>query len=593
MGKEHLTFRPVGSEALRQHRVSGECRELHVAVWANNCHSQPITNPSAAQGQGKAAQRRSTTFDRRSNHRARQPKRVVKRTSFADPSTPSPRFEIISQHPRDDSSALGGVTACQQLSPSPPGNRSTGSVGYVRDTESGHLYNRPGPHSCMKSLRDGHKEWKLPPDRYRLANNLSDLASKSTGTKGPYQCFTGERFENLLPVPSGSANQSKNRNHHLLHIPAEMDRLNHPRQYFVGKIRPGDKNKQRPCSRLAISQPTHCWRNPRDPAPNQYFKGILDSPTGKSTDRRRRSPVKNFLREATVHHSYCREPFTRPGSGRYDLMTGMPPPVPPRVAKPIREKTRENFSYNFAWNPHRQPDHLLMHTVNIPIRRRRRGRNMKVAFGSGSARFKGQAYIPIGAMTTAISSVRKDSSTGSEIPSPLGGGARAKEVPGAEDEEDKTDLLIDLRKTPTKYFIIPKRGHQRRLSQIVDLQRTSGVAETTKRSSSTRISRIILPDEIALPTIEESPVQDQEEQIEIIEELPVSVTEPAGEVLNNDNSEDVAEPPMSEQPDQVEQVEKEIEAPETVEEQPHQDEPAKIESAEKLPSSENEPTNES
>ncbi|XP_055589168.1 transforming growth factor beta-1-induced transcript 1 protein-like [Uranotaenia lowii] len=87
--QEHPTFKPVGSEALRQHRVSGECRELHVAVWANYCHSQPFANPSAAQGQGKAAQRRSTTFDRRSNHRARQPNHVLVRASFAVPSTPS------------------------------------------------------------------------------------------------------------------------------------------------------------------------------------------------------------------------------------------------------------------------------------------------------------------------------------------------------------------------------------------------------------------------------------------------------------------------------------------------------------------------
>ncbi|XP_021706385.1 uncharacterized protein LOC110678099 [Aedes aegypti] len=286
-----------------------------------------------------------------------------------------------------------------------------------RKQQAQHVRGNPFKSPCPKSLRNGHKEWTLAPNRYRLANNISDTASKSTGTKGPYQCFTGERFTSIPRVVIQRSREGSRGEELATSLPAEMDRLGHPKRYFVGKIRPGDKNKQQTYSRLALSQPTLCWRNPLEPGPNHYFKGIFDIPPKKvppiMTGRcQQRLHVKQLIAgpSATpgvpsVHHSYCAEPFRRPPPGRYQLPSSIPIPKPLLSIAPRRRNvppTRYDFSYNFAWNPYRQPSTVLMHTVDIPVRRRKRGRNMKVAFGSATARFKDEEFFPIGALKSVL-----------------------------------------------------------------------------------------------------------------------------------------------------------------------------------------------
>lgn len=139
----------------------------------------------------------------------------------------------------------------------------------------------------------------------------------------------------------------------------------------------GDKATERPCSRLALSTATLCWRNPADPGPDRYFKGIFDdiAPNGATTptDPQQASPP------TANRHSYCSEPFRRPPPGRYDLCRGL---VPVNVAPPRRLRRLE-MTLNASWKPFRQVATLRMHTVDILKRRRKRGRNMKVSFGWG------------------------------------------------------------------------------------------------------------------------------------------------------------------------------------------------------------------
>ncbi|XP_062564972.1 uncharacterized protein LOC134227472 [Armigeres subalbatus] len=373
----------------------------------------------------------------------------------------------------------------------------------------------PFKRGCPKSLRNGHKEWSLAPNRYRLANNISDYANKSTGTKGLYQCFTGERF---APFP-GEALQKKNRKGSEVgfhdralesKLPAEMDRLGHPMRYFVGKIRPGDKNTQRASSRLALAQPTFCWRNPHEPGPNHYFKGIFDIPPKKAPPIvigrcQQRIRVKQLIAgpsvpgAASVHHSYCVEPFLRPPPGRYQLPVSipMPKPVLPDIQPRPSATHQYDFSYNFAWNPYRQPATLLMHTVNIPVRRQRRGRNMKVAFGSATARFKDREFYPIGALKYVF---RKDArptkkeSTGEGV-------VNQKNMLQNVVTVGETKSSANLCRTPTKLFVIPRKHQTKRILSVPDLgtvipgetdQRTRQSSLAERKLSSTTM--VTVPD---------------------------------------------------------------------------------------------------
>ncbi|XP_058453020.1 uncharacterized protein LOC131431362 [Malaya genurostris] len=320
---------------------------------------------------------------------------------------------------------------------------------------------------CPKSLRNCHKEWMLPPNRYRLGGNISDLAIKSTGSKGPYQCFTGERF---TQVTTGSDSQPNMAKFEDCKIPAEMNKLAHPKRYFVGKIRPGDRNKQRPCSRLALSQATLCWRNPAEPGPNCYFKGIFDIAKVGCNERSKAQPKAPLPALAFIRHSYCTDRFRRPPPGRYQLSTRVPPLLPPRSID-SSPPPRLELTFNPYWNPYRQAATLRMHTVDIPVRRRRkRGRNMKVAFGSGSARFKDQEFFPIGALKSILLPKEGDGvnrpiaktvavGTPPKLPSKTAGVASS--VAG-----EKTDPLADFNRTRTKLFVIPRRDQTRLISHV-------------------------------------------------------------------------------------------------------------------------------
>ncbi|XP_062713056.1 uncharacterized protein LOC109411980 [Aedes albopictus] len=373
---------------------------------------------------------------------------------------------------------------------------------------SEHVHSNPSKSRCPKSLRNGHKDWTLAPNRYRLANNISDSASKSTGTKGPYQCFTGERFSLISRVAATHGGPYRNEELGGISLPAEMDRLGHPKRYFVGKIRPGDKNKQRAYSRLALSQPTLCWRNPLEPGPNHYFKGIFDIPpkkvppivTGHCQQRlRMKQLIAGPLLPPTpsVHHSYCAEPFRRPPPGRYQLPTSIPMPKPALSIAPHRRRiavpARYDFSYNFAWNPYRQPATLLMHTVDIPVRRRKRGRNMKVAFGSATARFKDQEFFPIGALKSVLPKDAK------KRPNRAAGGANQKIVSTAAVVAEKTGMAADtVEKTPsanlgrtrTKLFVIPRKHQTKWIPSMPDVVVVAATVPNGTDQSASRESSV-------------------------------------------------------------------------------------------------------
>ncbi|XP_039443377.1 uncharacterized protein LOC120423580 isoform X2 [Culex pipiens pallens] len=351
---------------------------------------------------------------------------------------------------------------------------------------------------CQKSLRNGHKEWTLPPNRYRLGGNISDSASKSTG----------DRFPTVVPgVSGGTPGLQPGEELYYEQIPREMDKLAQPRRYFVGKIRPGDKATERPCSRLALSTATLCWRNPADPGPDRYFKGIFDIALPKLVATTTADPP------TTVRHSYCAEPFRRPPPGRYDLTVcrGL---VPLNVAPPRQRRLRRRLemTLNASWKPFRQVATLRMHTVDIPKRRRKRGRNMKVAFGSSTARFKDQDFFPIGALQSTIPSQhqhrrprRKSAQSAStEGPNPNQNHRSSTNFTADEEEPTTAVQLATLDRTRTKLFIVPRRYQTvaalARLLQVPPSTQVRG--ETKMRTSRVKIEPADVDVEGNGPTME-------------------------------------------------------------------------------------------
>uniref|UniRef100_A0A182VRE5 Uncharacterized protein n=1 Tax=Anopheles minimus TaxID=112268 RepID=A0A182VRE5_9DIPT len=125
----------------------------------------------------------------------------------------------------------------------------------INQPQSGVLRRRCNAHRagwphCPKPLRDGHKEWSLPPGRYRLGGSIADLANRSTGIKGRNGHPTKGRHPSNQPrvKPSlhdkfGATGNAELRDLQLdtlsaINLPAEMNKLLHPSKYFVGKIRP-------------------------------------------------------------------------------------------------------------------------------------------------------------------------------------------------------------------------------------------------------------------------------------------------------------------------------------------------------------------
>uniref|UniRef100_A0A904A3F2 Uncharacterized protein n=1 Tax=Anopheles quadriannulatus TaxID=34691 RepID=A0A904A3F2_ANOQN len=268
--------------------------------------------------------------------------------------------------------------------PQPP----SGSAGHARRRCSTHRFAWP---DCPRPLRDGRKEWCLPPGRYRLGGSLADLANQSTGggskavrdgpTKGGFGCggATGPNSSQRHPVDINTIN-----------LPAEMNKLLHPRKYFVGKIRPGDRMTDRPTLRLALSEPTVCYRDPNHPGPGNYDpeKAQLPSPPGQTVSKQR--PLSPCC---YTYDLYCRESFFRPPPGRYDIRDALPP-LASDQSQPITVQPIPPIRYGKAT--------IRLNSIDIPVRPRKGRRNMKVAFLSGTARFRDRDFMPIGGLGKAM-----------------------------------------------------------------------------------------------------------------------------------------------------------------------------------------------
>lgn len=112
---------------------------------------------------------------------------------------------------------------------------------------------------------------QLPPTRYTVpGRDLSDIINRRTGTRGPYDCFTGARNDSSLygfqtvPKHEGSATM-------FYDIAGEIERLLHPRNYFRMKIRAGSRAKLIASSRFMLTDLALCPRNPAHPGPASFY----------------------------------------------------------------------------------------------------------------------------------------------------------------------------------------------------------------------------------------------------------------------------------------------------------------------------------
>uniref|UniRef100_A0A182UJH6 Uncharacterized protein n=1 Tax=Anopheles melas TaxID=34690 RepID=A0A182UJH6_9DIPT len=174
-----------------------------------------------------------------------------------------------------------------------------------------------------------------------------------------------------------------------INLPAEMNKLLHPRKYFVGKIRPGDRMTDRRTLRLALSEPTVCYRDPNHPGPGNYdpAKPQLPSHPGQTVSKQRPLPPCCY-----TYDLYCREPFFRPPPGRYDIRDALPPHASDQ-SQPITVQPIPPIRYGKAT--------IRLNSIDIPVRPRKGRRNMKVAFLSGTARFRDRDFMPIGGLGKA------------------------------------------------------------------------------------------------------------------------------------------------------------------------------------------------
>uniref|UniRef100_A0A182SIQ4 Uncharacterized protein n=1 Tax=Anopheles maculatus TaxID=74869 RepID=A0A182SIQ4_9DIPT len=174
----------------------------------------------------------------------------------------------------------------------------------------------------------------------------------------------------------------------------------------------------RPTLRLAISELTVCRRDPNHPGPGHYHP-----------EQQTRVPVGKNIHPSPAcccytYDQYCREPFFRPPAGRYDIRDALPP-IPAghiryrseQIRIPIQSsssKPHEGDTADAAGPaaPVRRKVTLRLNSINIPVRPRKGRRNMKVAFMSGSARFRDRDFFPIGGLGKATT--RKQQSTTSK-----------------------------------------------------------------------------------------------------------------------------------------------------------------------------------
>uniref|UniRef100_A0A182M823 Uncharacterized protein n=1 Tax=Anopheles culicifacies TaxID=139723 RepID=A0A182M823_9DIPT len=164
---------------------------------------------------------------------------------------------------------------------------------------------------------------------------------------------------------------------------------------------------ERPTSRLAISELTVCRRDPNDPGPGQYDPE-QQFRSHKITVPKRTSHAASCC---YTYDKYCCEPFFRPPPGRYDIRaatsTGQVRFRSAQIRIPAQSKTTKPHpatEIRQTAPTMRRKVTLRLNSINIPARPRKGRRNMKVAFMSGSARFRDRDFFPIGGLGKATTS---------------------------------------------------------------------------------------------------------------------------------------------------------------------------------------------
>uniref|UniRef100_A0A182XW22 Uncharacterized protein n=1 Tax=Anopheles stephensi TaxID=30069 RepID=A0A182XW22_ANOST len=179
-----------------------------------------------------------------------------------------------------------------------------------------------------------------------------------------------------------------------------------------------DRMSDRPTLRLAISELTVCRRDPNAPGPGHYHP--------EQQTRAQETGGKKISHRAAccwyTYDQYCREPFFRPPPGRYDIRDALPPILAghiryrsEQIRIPIQSaSTKPHPGDGPAARPAasvRRKVTLRLNSINIPVRPRKGRRNMKVAFMSGSARFRDRDFFPIGGLGKATAKSQQQSTT--------------------------------------------------------------------------------------------------------------------------------------------------------------------------------------
>ncbi|XP_050088114.1 uncharacterized protein LOC126572663 [Anopheles aquasalis] len=176
-----------------------------------------------------------------------------------------------------------------------------------------------------------------------------------------------------------------------INLPAEMNKLAHPAKYFVGKIRSGTR----------LNGSVGRCADPVYPGPGHYFHDV-----GATDGKKRVNQVKATKRQHAVtiyqYDLYRREPFYRPAPGRYELSSKLLEARGPTQVHPVRCKApsipRVNGRSKKGQPARPAQREIRLNSVNIPQRLRIGRRNMKVAFLSGTARFRDRDFFPIGGL---------------------------------------------------------------------------------------------------------------------------------------------------------------------------------------------------
>ena len=84
-----------------------------------------------------------------------------------------------------------------------------------------------------------NSEIKLAPNRYKVpGRDVSDLANKTTGKKGPYSCFSVARDDSTIIRRGSKSNESQSATM-IYELKGNIHKLLHPKNYFILKIRHG------------------------------------------------------------------------------------------------------------------------------------------------------------------------------------------------------------------------------------------------------------------------------------------------------------------------------------------------------------------